>query len=431
VGTASPLTGDTIAALATAPGRGGVAVVRVSGPEAFAVARKVTGRAVSAADAGRFFHVKFFSASGGVLDDGLLLVAAGPRSYTGEDVVEFQTHGGRVTPKRVLDACFAAGCRTARRGEYTERAFLNGRLGLGEAEAVIDLIDAKSERAADDALARLGGASRALFEKLYADALALSADLEHALDFDEGELPADFFAAARVRLDALREAVAAARRTAGEGRLLREGAVVVLAGPPNAGKSSLMNALLGEARVIVSDTAGTTRDSVEEGLVVDGWPVRLVDTAGLRQTADAVEAEGVARAEKLVADADVVLALDCDVAGAIRIHSKCDLGRGEGLNVSAKTGEGLDALRAAIAAALEKRAAEADESGAALTDRQAETLAHAARSLVSGAEALAAGDIVLAANAVREASETLGALIGKTYADDLLDAVFSRFCVGK
>ena len=418
---------ETIAAISTPPGRGGVAVVRVSGPDAFAVATRLTGRPVDASLAGRFFHA-VFKANGLPLDDGLVLVFAAPRSYTGEDVVEPQCHGGSVAPRRVLEACLAAGTRLARRGEFTQRAFLNSRLDLSAAEAVIDLIDAKTDRAADDAVARLGGAASAAFETLYAAAIDLSSRLEHALDFSEDELPPDFTASLARGLDTLRAQIAARIATAREGRLLREGALVVLAGPPNAGKSSLLNALLGERRAIVSSAAGTTRDSIEEGVEIGGWPVRLVDTAGLRATDDAIEAEGVCRAEALIGQADLVLALDCDRPGALRLHAKCDLGPGDGLPVSALTGEGLPELRAAIAARLEQLAAKGSEaSGADVTTRQKEQLEIAAAALARADTA----DLVVAANELRTAAEALGRIIGKVYSDDLLDSIFSRFCVGK
>ena len=353
----------TIAAVATAPGRGGVAVVRVSGPEAFAVATALTGRRVDASRAGRFFHA-VLRQGGKVLDDGLVLVFAAPASYTGEDVVEFQTHGGVVAPRRVLSACLACGARLARRGEFTQRAFLNGRLDISAAEAVIDLVDAKTDRAADDAVARLGGAAARADAGLYAAALDISSRLEHALDFSEDELPPGYVEEVTADIASLGARIASEQTRLREGKILREGALVVLAGPPNAGKSSLLNALLGEKRAIVSEVAGTTRDSIEEWLDVAGWPVRLVDTAGLRHAADAVEAEGVDRAEELIARADLVVALDLDVPGALRIHSKCDLARGEGLNVSAVTGEGLDALKEAIAARLAARAETVDEPSA-------------------------------------------------------------------
>ena len=413
---------DTIAAIATAPGRGGVAVVRVSGPDAWAVAAKVTGRSLAADDAGRFFRARFAD-----VDDGLMLVFRGPRSYTGEDAVELQGHGGSVAPRRVLEVCLAAGARLAQRGEFTLRAFLNGRLDLSEAEAVIDLVDARTTRAAADAFARLGGALSRPFERLYADAIDLSSRLEHALDFDEGELPPSFAEETASRLAALRQRTERLIATAREGRLLREGALVVLAGAPNAGKSSL-----GTDRAIVADAAGTTRDSIEEGLQIGNWLVRLTDTAGLRAASDAVEAEGVERAEALIAKADLVVALDCDIPGALRVHAKCDLDSHKGLNglsVSAKTGEGLETLKAAIA---ERRAAQAargdEESGADVTTRQKALLVRAADAL---RRAASAADLAVAANEVRTAASEIGRIVGKTYSDDLLDALFSRFCVGK
>ena len=420
---------DTIAAIATAPGRGGVAVVRVSGPDAWAVAAKVTGRTVGEEHVGRFFVSTFQNA-----DSGLVLVFKAPHSYTGEDVVEFQGHGGSVAPRRVLEACFAAGARLARRGEFTERAFLNGKLDLSAAEAVIDLVDARTDRAADEAQARLRGALSERYEALYAEALDLSSRMEHLLDFSEGELPVGTMEKVSTEVINLRRRIDRLIATGREGRLLREGALVVLAGAPNAGKSSLMNALLGEGRAIVSDEAGTTRDTIEEGLDIDGWPIRLVDTAGLRQTSSAVETEGVARAEALIRKADLVVALDRDLPGALRIHAKCDLDdagqrqlHGKELCVSSKTGEGLEALRRAIAERVAALAAEGAEEVADVTARQM-ALLEKARAAFHG---LDAADPVLAANALRAAAEAIGEILGKTYSSDLLDALFSRFCVGK
>ena len=422
---------DTIAAIATAPGRGGVAVVRVSGPDAWEVARKVSGRSISASDAGRFFHCDFRDSRGNVADSGLLLVFKAPASYTGDDVVEFQGHGGSIAPRRVLEACFAAGARLARRGEFTERAFLNGKLDLSAAEAVIDLVDARTGRAADDAQARLRGALSERYESLYLDAIEASSKMEHLLDVDEGEIPDGTVESYLSDIESLKGRIKVLLDTAHEGRLLRDGALVVLAGAPNAGKSSLMNALLEEHRAIVSDVAGTTRDSIEEGLDVDGWPVRLVDTAGLRATDDAIEAEGVVRAEELMSKADIVIALDCDVPGAIRVHAKCDLdgARSESpvLSISSKTGEGLAELRRLISARLTELFSGVSEETADVTVRHADLLGKALASL----ECADVHDFVLAANALRRAAQHIGEIVGKTYSDDLLDALFSRFCVGK
>lgn len=423
---------DTIAAVATAPGRGGVAVVRVSGPEAWDVARKVAGREISPSDAGRFFFSDFRDSSGKVVDSGLVLVFKAPASYTGENVVELQGHGGSVAPRRVLEACFAAGARLARRGEFTERAFLNGKLDLSAAEAVIDLVDARTDRAADEAQSRLRGVLSDRYESLYRDAIECSSRMEHLLDVDEGDMPEGTMDSYANDLQDLKGRISNLLSTAREGKILREGALVVLAGRPNAGKSSLMNALLGEDRAIVSDVAGTTRDSIEEGLDVDGWPIRIVDTAGLRATDDAIEAEGVARAEELMAKADIVVALDCDIAGAIRVHAKCDLdndavGDAGAIRVSAKTGEGIRSLKDAIAARLQELSARSVEDVADVTARQTDLLAKAFAAL----DGTDPADPVLAANALRLAAQSIGEIIGKTYSDDLLDQLFSRFCVGK
>ena len=440
---------DTIAAVATAPGRGGVAVVRVSGPDAWAIAAKVTGRTVGKEQIGRFFVSTFQNA-----DSGLVLVFKAPHSYTGEDVVEFQGHGGSVAPHRVLEACFAAGARLARRGEFTERAFLNGKLDLSAAEAVIDLVDARTDRAADEAQARLRGMLSDRYEALYTETLDLSSRMEHLLDFSEDELPDGMMEKVAAEVMDLRRRIDRLIATGREGRLLREGALVVLAGAPNAGKSSLMNALLGEGRAIVSDEAGTTRDTIEESLDIDGWPIRLVDTAGLRQTSNAVETEGVARAEALIRKADLVVALDCEIPGALRIHAKCDLDVGERhqsqgnvLRISSRTGEGLETLRRAIAERVAALAAKDAEEIADVTARQL-SLLEKARTALSGAfsssppftdthrigewtGAMAGRDPVLSANALRAAAEAIGEILGKTYSSDLLDALFSRFCVGK
>jgi len=429
--------GETIAAIATAPGRGGVAIVRVSGPTAFEVAERLTGRAVTP---GRIAHVRV-SAPGSdrAIDESVLLAFRGPRSYTGEDVVEFQCHGGTVTPRRVLEACCAAGTRLARRGEFTERAFLNGRLDIAQAEAVLDLVDARTTRAADVALDGLSGRGRRENGAFYEAALAVSAELEHALDVDESDLPTDFLPRLADRARALKDDIDAAIRKAREGRILKEGALVVLAGPPNAGKSSLMNALLKENRAIVSDTPGTTRDSIEEWLDLDGWPIRLVDTAGLRETGDAIEAEGVKRAEALIGRADIVVRLmpaedaneawPATAAREIRVTSKCDLVRGNDLNVSVLTGEGLDELKRRIVGFLEDAASAADDAQATGDERLA-VLQRVSTELAQ-IDWRESTDPVIVGNQMRMIAETLGSLIGATYSADLLDRLFSRFCVGK
>ena len=424
----------TIAAIATAPGRGGVAIVRVSGPEAFAVAERIAGAVPAPGRA----SLRRLRDGGRVIDDAVVLAFRAPRSYTGEDVVEFQCHGGAVTPRRVLEACFAAGARLARRGEFTERGLLNGKLDIEQAESVLDLVDAKTDRAADMALAGLAGERRRVVRELYDASLELSTDLEHALDVDEGELPADFAAETSRRMAELRERLVGEIGRLKARRIMRDGAVVVLAGPPNAGKSSLMNAMLGENRVLVSDTPGTTRDTVEAWLDIGGWPVRLVDTAGLREAGDAVEAAGVRRAEEQIACADVVVALapvGMPAAGGtpvVNVHPKCDLGRVEAegggrLNVSAKTGEGLGELAHAIVAALEAKCCIVADAECSAAEADVSAF-EAARRALSEADGR---DPVLAANAVRTAAERIGERIGAAYSADLLENLFSRFCVGK
>ena len=452
------ISGDTIAAIATAPGRGGVAVVRVSGSEALSIAGRLTGKGSKFQDSSSKFQVlRLYSSQPETsslkpetfLDEAVVLLFRAPHSYTGEDVVEFQCHGGTVTPRRVLAACLAAGARLARRGEFTERAFLNGRLDYTQAESVLNLIDAKTARAADAALEGLSGRRARECRALYESALDLSTRLEHALDIDEGELPPDFLPSVNSRLSTLDSHLRAVLSKATESRLLKSGALVVLAGPPNAGKSSLLNALLDENRAIVSDSPGTTRDSIEAWIDLDGWPIRLVDTAGLREAKDEIEVEGVKRSEDLIAEADVVLMLrSCEgervrspqpshlrtftPSHLLNVTSKCDLGRGEGLNVSAKTGEGLDGLKRAIVAKLEEKVASSDSGdtpeGDVVAYQEALALLDGGRET---GDVRREEDLVLMANSVRAAAERLGEAIGATYSSDMLDNLFSRFCVGK
>ena len=498
--------GDTIAAVATAPGRGGVAIVRVSGPEAFQVVERLTGHIPKP----RRVSLESIRVDPNLtlIDTAVVLAFKGPHSYTGEDVVEFQCHGGSVTPRRVLEACLASGARLARRGEFTERAFLNGRLSYDEAESVLDLVDAKTDRAADAALRGVSGECRKETREIYDALVDISSTAEHALDVSEEELPSSFFDGLVSSVAAISARLDEAIRRAKEGKILRDGALVVIAGPPNAGKSSLLNAFLGESRAIVSATPGTTRDSIEEWLDIDGWPVRLVDTAGLRETDDDIEGEGVARARDLMEKADIVLNLTpadgdpaggtCGTVAVIEVLSKCDLiansedygsryhsavsrstiatqeestghgfrtqssgagmhrsaaegrfgvaepaGRASvcagtttiGVSISAKTGEGLSALRGAIAAELERRAAEPGEAEGGLGCGASALIE--ARSLLSPTPPLPhsstppPSDLVLLANCVRAAAEKLGGAIGATYSADMLDALFSRFCVGK
>jgi tRNA modification GTPase len=453
--------GETVAAVATAPGPAGIAIVRLSGPDAWAIAARVAQPPQPlpdwAAAVGRALHVRFAHPhSGETLDDGLLLVFRAPRSYTGEDVVELQGHGGSVASRRLLEAVLAAGARPAPPGEFTRRAFLNGRLDLTQAEAVLDLIQARTDRAAQAARAQLDGRLGAEIRAHYATLAAIAADIEALLDFSEEEVPDGFLQEADARLARLLEPLQALIGSWHAGHLLREGALVVISGRPNVGKSSLLNALLGRDRAIVSEQPGTTRDSIEESLVLERFLVRLVDTAGLRETACAIEAEGVARAGALVEQADLNLhlldgsrALDAEDGRQLARLSptrtllavnKSDLpprldrealDGWQAVSISARAGHGLAALREALAGRLGLPGAVA--TGAEVAARHREELERAAEAISEARRLLggAADGLVLAAQRLRTAALALARITGSVWSKDLLDAVFSRFCVGK
>ena len=451
----------TVAAVATAPGPAGIAIVRLSGPDAWIIAARVARPPEPlpdwAAAAGRALHVRFAHPhSGETLDDGLLLVFRAPRSYTGEDVVELQGHGGSVAARRLLEAVLAAGARPAPPGEFTRRAFLNGRLDLTQAEAVLDLIQARTDRAAQAARAQLDGRLGTEIRAHYATLAVIAADIEALLDFSEEEVPDGFLQEADARLARLLEPLRELIRSWHAGHLLRDGALVVISGRPNVGKSSLLNALLGRNRAIVSEQPGTTRDSIEENLVLEGFLVRLVDTAGLRETACAIEAEGVARAGALVEQADLNLhlldgsrALDAEdgrqlarlsPARTLLAVNKSDLSPRldtealagwQAVSISARAGHGLAALREALAGRLGLQGAAA--MGAEVAARHREELERAAEAIGEARLLLggAADGLVLAAQRLRGAALALARITGGVWSEDLLDAVFSRFCVGK
>ncbi|MDD5707937.1 MAG: tRNA uridine-5-carboxymethylaminomethyl(34) synthesis GTPase MnmE [Kiritimatiellae bacterium] len=457
---ASPPAAETIAALATATGPAGIAIVRISGPDAQRVAAAVARLPVDFswdAAAGRALHVRVaHPRSGERLDDAIMLCFRAPRSYTGEDVVELQGHGGSVPARRLLEAVLAAGARLAAPGEFTRRAFLNGRLDLTQAEAVLDLIQARTDRAAQAARAQLDGALGGEISSIYDRLTAVCADIEALLDFDEDEVPAGVVAAAAVRLEEIAARVRALLATWHTGHLLRDGALVVISGRPNVGKSSLLNALLGRPRAIVAATPGTTRDSIEESLALDGVPLRLVDTAGLRATACSIEAEGVARASALVAQADLNLHLldaaetlggdDLDQLRQLSpartllalnksdLPARLDVAALAGwhiVSISARHGDGLPRLRALLAELLGLNAVAPMQADVSARHRQ--ELEQADREIAAARELLPreAEGLVLVAERLRSAALALGRITGRTYSDDLLDAIFSRFCVGK
>jgi len=458
-------TDDTIAAIATAPGAGGLAVVRVSGGRALALADAVFrgGPALGEAPSHTLHHGWAIGSSGERLDEIVAAVFRAPRSYTREDVVELSCHGGEQPSRRVLAALIAAGARLARPGEFTLRAFLSGRMDLSQAEAVADLIGASTERAHALALSQLSGELRravdALIERL-SDAVA---EVEARVDFAEDvggiEVP-EHVVAAIAGLDRELSALLAASAWA---RAVREGVRVPLVGRPNVGKSSLFNALLGEARSIVTDVPGTTRDRVSEAIELSGVRVTLSDTAGLRETADAVESIGVARAREALSGAALVLwvvdgaaplaeedrAIAAELVGArvVVALNKCDRPRavagadvgallngtaGPMVEVSATGALGLDALRAAMAQALGADGS-AESTGVALGNLRHIEAVERARAALARAAAAAAdrlpGEIV--ALELREALRALGEVTGRIVDEDLLERIFAKFCVGK
>lgn len=438
-----------IAAVATAPGVGGVAVIRLSGAGVYAIADALTHLSPppSARTPGTFAYAKLLGEAGEVLDDALLLFFRAPHSYTGEDTVELCCHGSPVITARVLERLWQLGAKPAGPGEFTRRAFLNGRLDLTQAEAVADLIAARTPRAERAARANLQGRLGTTLAPLYEALLACSADLEHALDFEEGELPEDFFASLGERLSGLEAQLAALRGTWREARLVREGALVVLAGKPNAGKSTLLNLLLGYDRAIVSAEPGTTRDAIEESFLLDGIPLRLTDTAGLREAPGAIEREGVARARDLLARADLVLYLSAadDPApappppGAITLVTKSELTPRAPLPPEATPISALadptaarERVCALLRQALNLSAGETVHAALA-NERQLQGVTEAHAALREAQGCLTRGELgyVPAAQLLRRSAEALGQLLGRVYSEDLLDTVFSRFCVGK
>ena len=439
---------DTIAAIATAPGAAGVGIVRLSGPGSRAIAATLLGRPPEPRHA---HYLRFRDGDGETIDDGLLIHFPAPHSYTGEDVVELQGHGSPVLLARLLRRCLALGARRARPGEFTERAFLEGRLDLAQAEAVADLIAAGSEAAVRAARRSLDGEFSRRVDAVVDGLTALRVWIEAALDFPEEEV--DFLAAPelRDRLQLVAGTLARLRDDAGRGKRLVDGVHVVIAGAPNAGKSSLLNALAGDDRAIVTEIAGTTRDLLREQIEIDGVVLTLVDTAGLRDSAEPVEREGIRRARAELARADLVLVvLDAsapadpptglpDGVPVLWLHNKVDLGdghdreelRADGVHLwlSARTGAGLDRLRARLR---EHAGLDAGGEGTfSARARHLEALAAATGHLEQAATHLQHGIGELAAEELRLAQDILGTITGRVDADALLGRIFADFCIGK
>ena len=457
---------DTIAAIATGHSPTAIGIVRVSGEGCFALCGKVfraaNGRPFSEQPSHKMAFGEMLDARGRVIDQGLAVRFPGPHSYTGEDSAEFHCHGSPVVLRELLDALFAAGARQAKAGEFTQRAFLNGRLDLTQAEAVIDLIAAETAAAARNAAAQLDGGLRRVLEPIQDALLDITSRFYAVVDYPDEDIEdirpeqvAEALSSAEAQLTAL-------LATCQRGKVLKSGVRTAIVGRPNAGKSSLLNALAGYERAIVTDIPGTTRDTVEESVLCGGVLLRLIDTAGIRDTADIVEQKGVERSRKALGSADLVLAVvdgsvpltaeDLEVLRLaaesprwIAVFSKCDLwdtrARSVGIvgspapaasvTLSSVTGEGLDELEAAVAALFP--AGDPKEAGSLLTDQRQEEAVRRARDAVRRAQdALNSGltpDAVL--TDAEEALDALGELTGRTAKEEIVSRIFSRFCVGK
>jgi tRNA modification GTPase len=446
-----------IVAVATASGRGAVGIVRASGPDLQLLVRALCGRTLTPRVA---TLLPFVDADGQLIDQGLALYFPAPHSYTGEDVLELQAHGGPVLLQMLLARCLQAGheigLRLAEPGEFTQRAFLNGKLDLAQAEAVADLIDASTEAAARSAGRSLDGVFSQQVQGLRERIVRLRMLVEATLDFPEEDI--DFLqqAGAHAQLQDIAVALDALLGGAQQGALLREGIRVVLAGQPNVGKSSLLNALAGAELAIVTPIPGTTRDRVSQTIQIEGVPLHVIDTAGLRsQTDDEVERIGIAHSWDSIADADSVLFLhdltrrgqpDYDAAEAqiaerlpagarlLHVHTKCDLVQlapDDGITLSARTGQGLEDLRQAL---LQRAGWHAVPEGLFIARARhvqalQRTREHLQRAIALGVEG--AAPLELLAEELRLSHDALGEITGQFTADDLLGEIFSRFCIGK
>ncbi len=445
---------DTIAAIATAAGAGGVGVVRISGADARAIAETVCAATLKP----RYAHyARFRDEDGNTLDDGIALYFKAPASYTGEDVVELQAHGSPAVLQLLLARCCALGARMARAGEFSERAFLNGKLDLAQAEAVADLIAAGDARAARAARRSLDGVFSRRVDALAEALLRLRVHVEAAIDFADEPLDTLGGDALRRGLAQTADDLDALLAEAARGQKLRDGLHAVIVGPPNAGKSSLLNALAGSDRAIVSDIAGTTRDLLRETVRVDGIELTLVDTAGLRAGGDTIEREGMRRATAELVQADLaIIVLDArqrdagqtavaeaiaDVPQRLWVLNKIDLlpvivqtspqtTVDDEVWVSARTGAGLDRLHARLLA-LAGGSADSLDGAFSARARQVDALRRALLELATARQWLERDMLDLSAEALRAAHDTLGEITGRVAPDDLLGHIFSTFCIGK
>ncbi|WOB26459.1 MULTISPECIES: tRNA uridine-5-carboxymethylaminomethyl(34) synthesis GTPase MnmE [Xanthomonas] len=442
---------STIVAIASAAGTGGVGIVRLSGPQAVQIATQL---GIAGLRPRHAHYARFRDTQGEVIDDGIALWFNAPRSFTGEDVVELQGHGSPVVLRQLVARCVALGARQARAGEFSERAFLNGKLDLTQAEAIADLITAGDVRAARAARRSLDGVFSRRIDAVSDSLTRLRVHVEAAIDF--ADEPLDTLGGTQVRegLQQARTLLAQLLRDAERGRKLRDGLHAVLIGPPNAGKSSLLNALAGSDRAIVTDVAGTTRDTLHEAILLDGFELTLVDTAGLRDGGDAIEREGMRRARAELQRADLALVvLDARDPQAAReaigdaidavprqlwIHNKCDLLDNSAplldtyaVAVSATTGQGLQQLHTRLRELALGDGVESVDGGFSARTRHVDALRRAERHADAADLELGFEQLELAAEELRLAHAALGEITGKLSADELLGKIFSSFCIGK
>jgi len=443
----------TIAAIATPIGTGGISTIRISGANALQIADLATRGLASSMKANNIAYAKVFDGIGTVIDDGMLAVFHAPRSFTGEDTVEFSGHGGMLVTKEVLARFLECGASTAGPGEFTQRAFLNGKLDLTQAEGVMDLISAQTHLALRAARGQLEGTIGKRTLEARDSLLETLAHLEAWIDFPEEDIDPKTGDAFRNGVRGVLQTINTLLDTADQGRILREGVRTVIFGEPNVGKSSLLNRLLGYERAIVSDIAGTTRDTIEETINLDGIPLRLTDTAGVRDAGDQIEADGIQRTVRKIEEADLLIEvvdasqprperqiLPHHHAGRLLVLNKADLGEhpdwksdSRAVRISCQTGLGFDALSAAIRECLHFGTADWGEHAVAINARHKDSLSRARIALVAALELLEGNglDPELAAIDMREALDALGEIPGKVDTEDLLGVIFSSFCIGK